>query len=261
MSSFGVIFFFGGKNMNENFDAFDEFVMSYDMNVDMIGFKYNHSYRTVHQAEEIARSLNLSEEDKELASFIALTHDVARFRQWTDYKTFDDFNSFDHGDEGVKILFDEGEIEKYNVSEEDYSIIKNAIKFHNKLLLDETGLSEREILHSKIIRDADKIDIIYSFSTQRLLEIESDDSEISEKVIESIKKHELINKIDVVTKNDRIIMELGLVYDLNFDYSIRKIYEENYLGKMVDSFSNKELFMPYLNEINEYMKGRIENAR
>jgi HD superfamily phosphohydrolase YqeK len=261
MSSFGVIFFFGGKNMNENFDVFDEFVMSYDMNVDMIGYKYNHSYRTVHQAEEIARSLNLSEEDKELASFIALTHDVARFRQWTDFQTFDDHNSFDHGDEGVKILFDEGEIEKYNVSEEDYSIIKNAIKFHNKLLLDETGLSEREILHSKIIRDADKIDIIYSFSTQRLLEIESDDSEISDKVIESIKKHELINKVDVVTKNDRIIMELGLVYDLNFDYSIRKIYEENYLGKMVDSFSNKELFMPYLNEINEYMKGRIENAR
>ena len=27
------------------------------------------------------------------------------------------------------------------MSEEDYSIIKNAIKFHNKLLLDETGLS------------------------------------------------------------------------------------------------------------------------
>ena len=51
--------------MNENFDIFDEFVMKYDMNIDMIAYKYNHSYRTVHQAEEIARSINLSEEDKE----------------------------------------------------------------------------------------------------------------------------------------------------------------------------------------------------
>ena len=95
--------------MNENFDVFDDFVMTYDMNEKMIGYKYNHSYRTVHQAEEIARSLELDEEDMNLASNIALLHDVARFRQWTDYKTFDDFNSFDHGDEGVKILFDEGE--------------------------------------------------------------------------------------------------------------------------------------------------------
>lgn len=247
--------------MNENFDVFDDFVMSYDMNEDMIAYKYNHSYRTVHQAEEIARSLNLDEEDKELASFIALTHDVARFRQWSDFKTFEDHRSFDHGDEGVKILFDEGEIAKYTLDEKYYDIVKTAIKFHNKLLLDESGLSEKEILHSKIIRDADKLDIIYSFSTQRLLEIESDESDISEKVANSIKKHELINKEDVVTKNDRVVMELALVYDLNFDYSIRRVYEENYLGKMIDSFKNKELFMPYLNEINEYMKGRIENAR
>ena len=247
--------------MIENFDVFDDFAMSYDMNEDMIAYKYNHSYRTVHQAEEIARSLNLDEEDKELASFIALTHDVARFRQWSDFKTFDDYKSFDHGDEGVKILFDEGEINKYILDEKYYDIVKSAIKNHNKLLLDENGLNEKEILHSKIIRDADKLDIIYAFSTQRLLEIESDDSAISKKVVDSIMKHKLVNKEDVVTKNDRVIMELALIYDLNFDYSIRRVYEENYLGKMIDSFNNKELFMPYLNEINEYMKGRIENAR
>lgn len=247
--------------MNENFDVFDDFAMSYDMNEDMIGYKYNHSYRTVHQAEEIARSLNLDEEDKELASIIALLHDVARFRQWTEFKTFEDHKSFDHGDEGVKILFEEGEIDKYKIDEKYYDVIKTAIKFHNKKLLDESGLSDKEILHSKIIRDADKIDIIYSFSTQRLLEIQSDDSVISEKVKECFNKHELINKEDINNKNDRIIMELGLVYDLNFNYSIKRIYEEDYLGKLVDSFNNKEIFKPYLDEINKYMKGRIENAR
>ena len=76
--------------MNENFDIFDEFAMSYDMNKEMIAYKYNHSYRVVHQAEEIARSLDLSDEDKELASFIALVHDIARFRQWTEFETYDD---------------------------------------------------------------------------------------------------------------------------------------------------------------------------
>ena len=244
--------------MNENFDVFDEFVMSYDMKVDMIGYKYNHSYRTVHQAEEIARSLELDEEDMNLASNIALLHDVARFRQWTDYKTFDDFNSFDHGDEGVKILFDEGEIYKYQIDEKDYDVISTAIRLHNKLEYDENLLSEKENLHTKIIRDADKLDIIYSFSTQRLLEVESDDSIISDKVINKIKNHKLVNKEDVQNKNDRIIMELALVYDLNFKYSLRRVYEERYLYKMIDNLYNKDIFMPYVDEIYEYLKNEIE---
>ena len=247
--------------MNENFDIFDEFVMKYDMNIDMIAYKYNHSYRTVHQAEEIARSINLSEEDKELASLIALLHDIARFKQWTEYKTFDDHKSFDHGDEAIKILFDEKEIEKYNVDKKDYDIIKKAIKYHNKLEYNEEELNEKEKLHAKIIRDADKIDIIYSFSTQRLLEIKSDGSPISDKVSEKIKNHKLVNKEDIVTKTDRVIMELALVYDLNFKYSLEKVYKENYLGKMIESFENKELFEPFIKEINEYMKGEIENVR
>ena len=42
--------------MEENFDTFNDFVMQYDMSEDMIVYKFNHTYRTVHQAEEIART-------------------------------------------------------------------------------------------------------------------------------------------------------------------------------------------------------------
>ena len=91
--------------MNENFDAFDEYAMKYDMNIKEIAYKYNHSYRVVHQAEEISRSIELDEEEKDLASLIALLHDIARFEQWKRYKSFSDTKEFDHGDEGVKILF------------------------------------------------------------------------------------------------------------------------------------------------------------
>ena len=247
--------------MDHNFDMFNDFVMNYDMNEEMIAYKFNHTYRTVHQAEEIARSLNLNEEDKELATIIALLHDIARFRQWKEYKTFTDAKSFDHGDEGVKILFEEGEIEKYNIDKKYYDIIKTAIRLHNKLDINEEELSAKELLHTKIIRDADKIDIIYSFSTQRLLEIKSDDSPISKNVIESIKNHKLVNKLDVNNINDKIILILALTYELNFKYSLKKIYEEKYYSKMIESFHNKEIFEPYIDEINNYIKGEIENDR
>ena len=110
--------------MDENYDAFDDYVMGFDINEDMISYKYMHSYRVVHQAEEICRSINTDTVERDLSSNIALLHDIARFKQWTEYKTFDDSKSFDHGDEGVKILFDEGLIDRFIIDKSDYEVVK-----------------------------------------------------------------------------------------------------------------------------------------
>ena len=246
--------------MNENFDAFDEYAMKYDMNEDMIKYKYNHSYRVVHQAEEICRSLNLDTEERDLASNIALLHDIARFKQWKEYKTFCDHDSFDHGDEAIKILFDEGEIKNYNIKEEDYDVLKKAIKNHNKYSLDKK-LNEREKLHSMIIRDADKIDILYAFSTNRLLELEEDDLDISDNVEDDFFNHTLTLNTDIKSKNDKIIVFFSLVYDLNYDYSKERILNEKYIDKMYNHLKNKKLLKPYRDEAIKYLKGEIKNVR
>ncbi len=242
--------------MDENYDAFDDYAMTFDMNEDMIKYKYNHSYRVVHQAEEICRSINTDNVERDLASLIALLHDIARFRQWTNYKTFDDFKSFDHGDEGVKILFDEGMIKNFIVDKDDIEVLKKAIRNHNKLSI-EDGLNDRELLHAKIIRDADKIDILYAFSTNRLLEIEEDDSEISENVRESFHSHNLVLKKDVKTINDKLIMLLSLIYDLNYDYSKERIYNEKYIDKLYEHIKNKKMFKEYFDELKKYLKEEI----
>ena len=241
--------------MNENHDAFDNYVLKFDMNERMIAYKYNHSYRVVHQAEEICRSLELDTYERDIASLIALLHDIARFRQWTDYKTFNDHESFDHGDEGVKILFDEGEIKNYQVSKEEHEVIKKAIKNHNKLKLDTTNMNEREKMHSMIIRDADKIDIIYSFSTNRLLELDEDEEEISEKIKEDFFNHLDVLKTDIKNKNDKIIMLIALVFDLNYDYSKERILNEKYLNNMYNHLKHKKIFKPYIEEAIRYLKG------
>ena len=241
--------------MNENFDAFDAFAFKYDMNEDMIKYKYNHSYRVVHQAEEICRSLELDTIERDLASNIALLHDIARFRQWTEYKTFDDENSFDHGDEGVKILFSEGEIDNYNIDKEDYDIVKKAIYNHNKYNVDFKKLNDREKLHTKIVRDADKVDILYSFSTNRLLELEEDDEPISEEVRDAFLEHRQVLKKYVVSKNDRIVMLMGLIYDLYYDYSKKRVLNEKYIEKMYNHLKNKKLFKEFKDEAIKYLKG------
>ena len=245
--------------MEENYDVFDDFVMKYDMNENMIVYKYNHSYRVVHQAEEICRSLNMDTVERDLASFIALVHDIARFRQWTNYKTFNDFESFDHGNEGEKILFEEGMIDKFHVDKNDYDVIRVAVRNHNKLNI-EDGLNERELLHSKIIRDADKIDILYAFSTNRLLELKEDEGlGISDAVREEFLKHIPVVKKNIKNKNDRLLMLLSLIYDLNYDYSKDRIKNEKYVEKIYNHLSNKKMFKEYFDEVNKYLKRRAKH--
>ena len=60
--------------MNENFDEFNKYVMDFDFNEDMIAYKYNHSYRVLHQCDEISYTLNLDEEDNYLTCLIGLLH-------------------------------------------------------------------------------------------------------------------------------------------------------------------------------------------
>lgn len=243
--------------MNENFDEFDKYVMQYDMNEKMIEYKYNHSYRVVHQAEEVCRSIDLDNVERDLASLIALLHDIARFRQWTKYKTFNDLESFDHGDEGVKILFDEGEINNYICDKEDYEIIRKSIKNHNKYII-ESGLNDRELMHSKIIRDADKIDILYAFSTKRLLEIKNDDSIINEEARKQFFEHKPVDKKYIKSLNDRAIALFSLVFDLYYDYSYERIYNEKYIDKIYEGMINKEIFKPFYDETIKFLKKRCK---
>lgn len=96
--------------MEKEIKIFNDYVKSFDLSNDMIKNKYDHSFRVMKRAEEIAISLNLNEEDIHIASLAGLLHDIGRFNQVKYYDTFEDKKSFDHGDEGYRVL--ETEIKK-----------------------------------------------------------------------------------------------------------------------------------------------------
>ena len=75
----------------------------------------------------IASELHLSEDDVELAKMIGLLHDIGRFEQAIKYDNFDDYNTMDHAEYGVKILFKDGMIRKFIDTDEYDEIIKKAI--------------------------------------------------------------------------------------------------------------------------------------
>ena len=133
-------------NLNKAKEEFEKYVKPYGRENVKICRKIEHSYRVLDVAEEIAKSLDLSEEDLELAKLIGLLHDIGRFEQIRIYNTFVDKDSIDHADLGVKILFEDNLIRKFIEDDQYDEIIYKAIKSHNKYAI-ENGLNQQELLH------------------------------------------------------------------------------------------------------------------
>lgn len=245
------------KRANE---AFDNYVKNYDMSNEKISLKYYHTYRVCEQSTSICKSLNLSKEDTDIAYLIALLHDIGRFEQIKRFGTFDDEKSMDHALFGCKILFEEGLIREFIIDDSYDEIIKKAIFNHNKFTI-QGCLDERELLHSKIIRDADKIDIIYNATDLGQIKLNDDDSEISEKVKNSFYQKHIVSKLDKKTHNDSVMIMLAFVFDLNFKYSYEYFRDNDFVNKMYNKLKNKSIFKEYVDELNKYIEGKCNDVR
>ena len=241
-------------NKEELKKTFKSYVEKFDLNDKMIELKLTHSYRVMDLANTIAIHANLSEEDVEISNIVGLLHDYARFPQWEKYHTYSDLKSIDHADLAVEILFDE-EIKKYTTNKRHYDEIYDAIKYHNKLHIP-TNLSEHNKILTQIIRDADKLDIFYIYSIDKSL-IEEDDGVISKKVEEDFLLGKLVDRRDVSNKMDNIILNLSMIYDLNFDYSLRHLKENKLVDKIYDGIIKKDILKKYFDIINSYIDEKI----
>ena len=239
-------------------EAFDKYVSDFDFKVDGIEYKYYHSYRVQKYSEKISDMLNLGLKDKKLASDIGLLHDIGRFHQLEKYNSFCD-KKFDHADYGAKILFEDNLILNYDINKCDYEIVKKAIRNHNKYQI-EDGLNEREVFFAKLVRDADKIDILNAFSSIRVLEICECDEEISPSVREEFFNNITVRNVNVKNKNDKIISMLAFLFDINFEVSYRIIKEEDFINKFYDAIKHKEIFKEYFDYANKYLDEVLKNV-
>lgn len=246
-------------NLESAKKAFDKYVSNYDMNDPLICLKYSHTYRVCKESLNIAKSINLDLENTYLAVLIAMLHDIGRFEQARIYQSFNDSKTVDHADLGVKILFEDGLIREF-ISDNRYDeIIKKAIEYHNKYEIGKCN--ELELLHSKIIRDADKLDIINNVVNIGAINFRSDASQISEGVILDFKNEKSINAKNKKTHNDSLMTMLAFPFDLNFDYSYHKYEQQGYIDKMYEMIENKEIFSDYVDELNEYIKRKCKYVR
>lgn len=224
-------------NMEEAISEFLKYTKNFDLNEKHIMRKRDHSIRVMNISEKIAKNSGLSIEDVELAKLIGLLHDIARFEQYTQYQTFKDFMSFDHGDYALTIL--DNDMRKYIKTDKYDKLIRCAIKNHNKYRI-EDGLNDREKLFAKLIRDADKIDILYESidvfwtTNDEKMEILS----ISEENMQSFRECQLIKRKEVkdTKKVDDVLLILSLIFDINFKASYNILKQERYVDRFIERF-------------------------
>ena len=244
---------------------FLRFTENYDLQNKDILRKQKHSLRVMEISKQISNELKLNEEEIQISALIGLLHDIARFEQRKLYETFHDTKSFDHGDYGEKIL--EKNIRKYIETNQYDKIIKTAVRNHNKFKI-EDGLSEKENLFSKIIRDADKLDIFYEAVEMfwKGKEKQIEETVILDKVIEQFKKQLTIKREDIEQgKNtiNNVISIIAFIYDMNFKPSFEILKKENYINRILDRFNVKdEKTKKEIEEIrkisNKYIEQKIQ---
>ena len=225
-----------------------------------IVIKETHTGYVTSNCVELAKTLQLSRHDTELAEIIGLFHDVGRFRQYSIYKTFNDADSEDHADLGLKVI-DELDFFK-ELSDVDNEIVQFAIKNHNKKVVEATD-DERRILFAKIIRDADKLDIY------RVLEpfLAQENADKMPKFIKGKERAEISpdfvynfvagNQADyrkIRTNGDRKIVRLMWIYDINFAWTMKKIVERGYIDKIIEALPIDDNVQKGINRLLKYVE-------
>lgn len=248
-------------------EEFEKYTSEYDMSNNNIERKYWHSFRVMKESEYIAKNINLEEEQAKLAEIIGLLHDIGRFEQMKRYSTFRDLLSVDHGDLGVQILQDNDLIRKFVSIDKYDDIIMKAIKNHNKYSIEE-GLKKEYLLQSKIIRDADKLDIFYEGveifwrDPKEIQEIEN--SVMRDSYYNNFIEGKVIKKQVDQNKLESLIVFVAFIYDLNFKASFIKLKREDYINQILNRFKfKKQDTKKQMEEIrkraNEYIQNKVKD--
>jgi hypothetical protein len=162
-----------------------------------------------------------------------------------------------------------------HLSKEERNLILKTVEYHNRLEISECSKNSKELLfYLKLIRDADKLDILRITSeTYEEGKIARnpvfehylpDTGGCSETIIKDILNKKMAKIIDVRNINDLKLLRLSLIYDLNFPASLAILKEHKYLSTVISSMAEleemtviKRHFENYLDEAEIAFPNRV----
>ncbi len=248
---------------------FDEYVTGFygeDRFVNAnLKLKQDHTRRTCDEMLWLASKLGLNPRQHRTAEAVAMLHDIGRFEQFVRYRTYNDVRSVDHCRLALQIIHNTRIFEP--LEQREKQIIEAAIEHHGALKLPDS-LDDETLLFAKLIRDADKIDILYVVTdyygkyTENpqdfLLELEFPDTdEYSPEVLSDVLNGRRTDYSKLRTLNDMKLLQLGWVYDVNFSVTLRRIKQRGLLEKLVSFLPDVEDIKKVRKQVLAYVESRI----
>jgi putative nucleotidyltransferase with HDIG domain len=219
---------------------FVHYLNRFDCDNEKIKLKIIHTNGVVRCAREIARRMNLPEEDRELAEVIALLHDIGRFEQVRRYDSFEPC-TMDHARYGVEILFgsDDPWIRSFVASDQWDAIIREAIGRHSDYSV---GIIEDKqiLLHAKLIRDADKLDncrVKLVDDMKLLLGMDAGKvgaQSVTDLVFRTCMAYKSVRSENRITKMDYWVSYIAYFFDINFRETFQIIKENDFVNRIIN---------------------------
>jgi len=201
--------------------------------------KEEHTQNVRKNIRLLCEGLSMDEGRTWVAEAVALFHDIGRFPQYREYGTFRDKESVNHAALSAKILLDEGLLA--GLPEPEQQVIMHAVTLHNVLNVP-AGLSGDDLLFTRLIRDADKLDIWRVFVEYYRMP-EADRSDVvglslpetavcTPAVLDALTRGEMVRHDMISSQNDFKLLQLSWVFDLNFPTSFQLMSKRRYVEQL-----------------------------
>lgn len=203
--------------------------------------KVEHTLNVLAIAEELAGSESAFSEHSAARALrlSALFHDVGRFSQYTRYHTFSDADSCNHGLLGVRVMREQGFLNRE--PEDMQRLVFSAVAAHNRLNVPK-AYSGRVLNVLYGLRDADKLDILRVLADNLepgqgndtvLLHLEDAPEAWSEPVLKAFEEGRVALYTDMRYRNDFRILLCTWLHELHFATSFRIAGREGYFNRIV----------------------------
>jgi HD superfamily phosphohydrolase YqeK len=200
-----------------------------------------------------------------LAEVAALCHDLGRFPQFRDFRTFKDSDSLNHAHLSVQIIKQNSLLDFLPAHERASVII--AVRMHNVFEVP-AGLPRQTDDLLKLVRDADKLDIWRVF-IEYFHAPEGDRASgaglgfpdlptCSPEVLEAISAQELVQLSSMKSLNDFKLLQLSWVYDINFRNTLQLIKERGVLEQLAATLPRDPAVLNAVALVRDYLERRLD---
>jgi putative nucleotidyltransferase with HDIG domain len=223
------------KQYIQSLPASDEFILQH------IQLKISHTYHVVRNSHLIARLSQWAGPDIIMAKTIGLLHDLGRFEQFIEFRTFDDSLSVNHAQLGIEISEKKGFISCIS-DPSDRNMVTQTILNHNiASILPDTD--RRVGVFARLLRDADKLDIWRLLTEMNVVNKilpnkdpminEASEYRVPASIVQCFRNRSTVSASEAKTMNDFRLQRLSWIFDMNFRATFVLLRQRNYIEKIL----------------------------